>query len=174
MVVVLPGSAFPTASAYHVWALRVHKFGFNPVLDLGLIRTIEHPSFFISSSVSKPRLPWTIQCLVISRPGWSILKGLGIKEVSTMAYAARFEPADEGGFIITIPDFGWGVSQGDSEQEAREMAFALLGPVTENDGLSYPTSHRATMFRMSVRLRRAMGWSAISASPKWAPISDPI
>jgi predicted RNase H-like HicB family nuclease len=43
-----------------------------------------------------------------------------------MEYAALFEPAKEGGFVITIPDFGWGVSQGDTEEEAREMAIALL------------------------------------------------
>jgi antitoxin HicB len=43
-----------------------------------------------------------------------------------MEYAALFEPAEEGGFVITIPDFGWGVSQGDTEAEAREMAAALL------------------------------------------------
>jgi antitoxin HicB len=43
-----------------------------------------------------------------------------------MVYSARFEPADEGGFVITFPDFGWGVSQGDSETEAQEMAAALL------------------------------------------------
>jgi antitoxin HicB len=43
-----------------------------------------------------------------------------------MEYPALFEPAEEGGFIVTIPDFGWGVSQGDTEEEAREMAAALL------------------------------------------------
>ncbi|MGA2145828.1 MAG: type II toxin-antitoxin system HicB family antitoxin [Bryobacteraceae bacterium] len=43
-----------------------------------------------------------------------------------MEYAALFEPAEEGGFVITIPDFGWGVSQGDTEEEARDMAVALL------------------------------------------------
>jgi len=43
-----------------------------------------------------------------------------------MEYPALFEPADEGGFIITIPDFGWGVSQADTEAEAQTMATALL------------------------------------------------
>ena len=43
-----------------------------------------------------------------------------------MEYAALFEPAAEGGFVITIPDFGWGVSQGDTEEEALTMAAALL------------------------------------------------
>jgi antitoxin HicB len=43
-----------------------------------------------------------------------------------MEYLALFEPAAEGGYVITIPDFGWGVSQGDTEEEADEMAVALL------------------------------------------------
>ncbi len=43
-----------------------------------------------------------------------------------MEYPARFEPAKEGGFVVTIRDFGWGVTQGDTEAEAREMAVALL------------------------------------------------
>lgn len=62
---------------------------------------------------------------------WNLLRhpeGAGDQgKVSThMDYAALFEPAEEGGFVITIPDFGWGVSQGDTEEEAREMAAALL------------------------------------------------
>jgi antitoxin HicB len=43
-----------------------------------------------------------------------------------MEYRALFEPAEEGGFTITFPDFGWGVSQGEAEQDSREMAVALL------------------------------------------------
>jgi predicted RNase H-like HicB family nuclease len=36
-----------------------------------------------------------------------------------MEYPVLFDPADEGGFVITFPDFGWGVSQGDNEGDAR-------------------------------------------------------
>jgi len=39
-----------------------------------------------------------------------------------MEYPAVFEPAEEGGFIVKFPDFDWGVTQGDTEQEAGEMA----------------------------------------------------
>ena len=42
-----------------------------------------------------------------------------------MEYSALFEP-DKGGFVVTFPDFGWGVSQGDAEGDSREMAVALL------------------------------------------------
>ena len=59
-----------------------------------------------------------------------------------MEYAALFEPAREGGFVITIPDFGWGVSQGDTEEEARAMAAALLQTLVqehiEGGGASAP------------------------------------
>ena len=40
-----------------------------------------------------------------------------------MEYGALFEPAAEGGFVVTIPVFRWGVSQGDTEQEA---LYAML------------------------------------------------
>jgi antitoxin HicB len=43
-----------------------------------------------------------------------------------MEYPANFEPAREGGFVVTFPDFEWGVTQGDSEEEAREMAADAL------------------------------------------------
>jgi antitoxin HicB len=39
---------------------------------------------------------------------------------------ALFEPADEGGFVVTFPDFGWGVTQGDTDDEAMEMATDAL------------------------------------------------
>ena len=39
-----------------------------------------------------------------------------------MEYPAIFEPAEEGGFIVRFPDFDWGVTQGDTQQEAEEMA----------------------------------------------------
>ena len=39
-----------------------------------------------------------------------------------MEYPAVFDAAEEGGFVVRFPDFGWGVTQGDTEEEAREMA----------------------------------------------------
>ena len=43
-----------------------------------------------------------------------------------MKYPALFEPAEEGGFVITFPDWDWGVSQGDDEIDARGMARDAL------------------------------------------------
>jgi antitoxin HicB len=47
-------------------------------------------------------------------------------EENRMEYFASFEPDPDGGFVIQFPDFGWGVSQGDDEEEGRCMATDLL------------------------------------------------
>jgi len=44
-----------------------------------------------------------------------------------VTYPALFEPDHEaGGFVVTFPDFGRGVTQGDAVEEATEMAQDLL------------------------------------------------
>ncbi len=43
-----------------------------------------------------------------------------------MKYPALFEPAEEGGFVITFPDVEGAITQGDDEQDAREMARDAL------------------------------------------------
>ena len=43
-----------------------------------------------------------------------------------MKYPALFTPAEEGGFVITFPDWDWGVSQGDDETDAISMAADAL------------------------------------------------
>ena len=70
-----------------------------------------------------------------------------------MEYAALFDPAEEGGFVVTIPAFGWGVSQGDTEQEAREMAAALLQTLVQEhirkgELLPLPSKARGRKYRM--------------------------
>jgi antitoxin HicB len=42
-------------------------------------------------------------------------------------FNALFEPDNQkGGFVVTFPDFKWGVTQGDSERESVEMAVDAL------------------------------------------------
>jgi antitoxin HicB len=75
-----------------------------------------------------------------------------------MEYPALFEPAEEGGFVITYPDFGWGVTQGDTEQEAVEMATdALFTMIREHirkgedvPGPSRPRGRKYRMIRLPV------------------------
>ena len=70
-----------------------------------------------------------------------------------MEYPNLFEPAEEGGFVITFPDFGWGVSQGDNEEDALDMARdALLTMIAEHirkgEDLPHPTHPRGKKCRM--------------------------
>jgi predicted RNase H-like HicB family nuclease len=42
-------------------------------------------------------------------------------------YSALLEPdRNAGGYVVTLPDFGYGATQGDTEEEAMEMAQELL------------------------------------------------
>lgn len=44
-----------------------------------------------------------------------------------MFFNARFQPdSKQGGFVVTFPDFDWGVTQGEDEAEANEMAADAL------------------------------------------------
>jgi antitoxin HicB len=78
-----------------------------------------------------------------------------------MEYPARFDPAEEGGFVVTFPDFGWGVTQGDTEAEAREMAADALTTMIEEhirsgDPLPRPSKPRGREYGM-IRLPAAGG-----------------
>jgi antitoxin HicB len=49
-----------------------------------------------------------------------------------IAYPALFEPDTRaGGFVVTFPDFEWGVTQGETETEAVEMAEDALVCILE-------------------------------------------
>jgi antitoxin HicB len=70
-----------------------------------------------------------------------------------MEYPARFEPAAEGGFVVTFPDFEWGVTQGDTEAEAREMAADALTMIIKEhirggERLPQPSKPRGRKYRM--------------------------
>jgi antitoxin HicB len=43
-----------------------------------------------------------------------------------MRYPARFKPAEEGGFVVTFRDIPEAITQGDTEEEALEMAEDAL------------------------------------------------
>lgn len=70
-----------------------------------------------------------------------------------MEYPARFEPAREGGFVITFPDFTWGVTQGDTEEEALEMAADAISTmirehIQKGEDLPRPSRPRGRKYRM--------------------------
>ena len=49
-----------------------------------------------------------------------------------LAYPVRLDPAEEGGFVLTFPDFGVGVTQGDDREEALAQAADLLETMVAN------------------------------------------
>jgi antitoxin HicB len=68
-------------------------------------------------------------------------------------YLALFEPDRKaGGYVITFPDFGYGVTQGETDQEAMDMAQDLLmltigDYMRESKPLPTPKRHRGAKFR---------------------------
>jgi antitoxin HicB len=68
-------------------------------------------------------------------------------------YLALFEPDRKaGGYVVTFPDFGYGVTQGESDVEAVEMAQDLLmltigDFIKESRPLPVPKRHRGAKFR---------------------------
>ena len=55
-------------------------------------------------------------------------------------YNALFFKAEEGGFIVTFPDIPSVITQGDTFDEAKEMAFDVIGLalLDENGKFTYP------------------------------------
>lgn len=68
-------------------------------------------------------------------------------------YYALFEPSEEGGFVITFPDLGWGATQAENEQEARKTAADLLRTILMDEikqgaGLPAAKKHRGRQYRL--------------------------
>jgi antitoxin HicB len=68
-------------------------------------------------------------------------------------YLALFEPDRQaGGYVVTFPDFGYGVTQGETGEEAMEMARDLLmltigDYIRESRPLPVPRRRRGSTFR---------------------------
>lgn len=68
-------------------------------------------------------------------------------------YLALFEPDRQaGGYVVTFPDFGYGVTQGETDAAAMEMAQDLLiltigDYIKESKPLPVPRRHRGAKFR---------------------------
>ena len=59
-------------------------------------------------------------------------EAVSIKRVAELAYPAQLEPQEDGGYVVTFPDFGIGVTQGDTREEALEQAADLLETMVAN------------------------------------------
>jgi len=68
-------------------------------------------------------------------------------------YQALFEPdLEAGGYVVTFPDFGYGATQGETEQEAMEMALDLLmltigDFIREGRSVPVPSHRRGAKYR---------------------------
>ena len=68
-------------------------------------------------------------------------------------YLALFEPDRKaGGYVVTFPDFGYGVTQGETVEEAMEMAQDLLmltigDSIRDSTQLPAARRHRGSKFR---------------------------
>jgi len=89
---------------------------------------------------------------------------------------ALFEPdAEAGGFVVTFPDFPWGVTQGETEAEATEMAEDAIAMVINElikrgqeipqrskvRGRKYRTIHLPAMQAAKVELYRQFRTSGL-------------
>src|ERR1035438_1226546 len=69
-----------------------------------------------------------------------------------MEYPALFEPAPEGGFVVTFPDFDWGVTQGDEEEKPVKMAADAIHTmlqelIREGEPIPRPSKPRGRKYR---------------------------
>jgi antitoxin HicB len=70
-----------------------------------------------------------------------------------MKYPALFEPAEEGGFVVTFPDVESAITQGEDEQDAREMArdalITMFGYyIRHGKPINPPSQPRGKKYRM--------------------------
>jgi antitoxin HicB len=70
-----------------------------------------------------------------------------------LSWQALFEPAEEGGFVVTFPDLGHGATQGETEEDALEMAADFLLCVVSDyigsgEPLPEPKKRRGRKYRI--------------------------
>ena len=61
------------------------------------------------------------------------------------AYTVEYEPAEEGGYVVTVPTLPGCITQGDTLEEAREMAADAIQGYLESlrkDGLPLPVEQQ--------------------------------
>lgn len=77
------------------------------------------------------------------------------RQAKELSYTVRFEPAEEGGYVVTVPSLPGIVTEGDTLKEARARAKeAIRGHLAalRKAGLPIPTEGRRTTLREQVRV----------------------
>ena len=86
--------------------------------------------------------PNELRCLTYSPPTRTL--SVGVKHMGPYkehTFTVLFEPAEEGGYVVTCPALPGLVTEGDTLEEAREMAGAAIRAYLESlrkDGLPIP------------------------------------
>ncbi len=67
---------------------------------------------------------------------------------ATYAYPVRLEPEPDGGYVVLLPDIGYGATQGDDLAEALAQAEdlleeAILGMLAHGEDVPLPSSTRS-------------------------------
>lgn len=57
---------------------------------------------------------------------------MATKPAKRLSYTVIFEPAEEGGYVVIAPAFGGAITQGETLEEAREMAKEALIALVES------------------------------------------
>ena len=68
------------------------------------------------------------------------------KRITELAYPAQLDAEEDGGYVVTFLDFGGGVTQGDTREEALAQAADLLETMVANymaEGWDLPDPSRA-------------------------------
>ncbi len=75
------------------------------------------------------------------------------------SYTVLFEPAEEGGYLVSVPAFGGVLTQGETLEEAREMAIeAITGYIEalQKDGLPIPSDVELQLNPVKEKVRVAV------------------
>jgi antitoxin HicB len=57
---------------------------------------------------------------------------MSTKRFTELAYPAQLEAEADGGYVVTFPDFGLGIAQGDTREQALAQAADLLETMVAN------------------------------------------
>ena len=80
-------------------------------------------------------------------------------ETKEYSFTALFEPAEEGGYVVTCPALPGLVTEGDSLEEAREMAKDAIRAYLESlrkDGLPIPHDKEIKLEPVKEKVRVAL------------------
>jgi len=83
--------------------------------------------------------------------------------MSEFRYTVLFEPAEEGGYIVTCPALPGLVTEGDTYEEARARAVEAIEAYLESlqiDGLPIPSDKKLTLDPVKEEIRVSLPRSA--------------